>query len=154
MIRKPYHYYVLFLGLCACNPPQEPLNFGEGLNLSSPEGVLLASSYSELEALVREYGEVNPHENIRIINIDYLEGAVETAAFISWANENNERRDITATFMRGKSQLAGREVEANNWMISCNGPCGCRNEGEIRPDGTITVNCSCTTCTMTIKSVK
>lgn len=145
---------VLFIAVYGCSPEDEPTLLSTEIDLTSPEGVVLASSHAELKSLIRNSMEGLADVKFRITDIEYLEGSLESAAFINWVTEDGIEDGMVITSTRPGAKISGRAAGPGNWTISCTGECGCKENGTINTNGTVTVECSCNTCTMNIKSIK
>ncbi len=144
----------------------------EELKLKSPSGLLIANDFNELKAIaIPLVNSHSPSDTIfSITKIDFFDTKTGYAAIVSYKTlngyENNFAlvKDVkvayTASLIKtvNTKNSAIKDVETNiqnqsnaEVTVSCAGSCGCRVEGTIKTDGTITFGCSCTECTATIK---
>lgn len=135
----------------------EDLKSPNELNLRAPSGVLIATSVDDLKQIaITTIGKRIKSSEIEILSIEYLQIHTGFAAMIDYSI--NGQKSNFAYFDYDNVEYSASSLESKSARVEliqevtvkCNGTCGCKVEGTIKPDGTITFGCSCTDCTATI----
>ena len=138
---------ILFL-MFSCNKNE---NFSEKVELVSPEGYVLAESLDELLTFL------DLSKGSKIVDVSFMETDQAVMGFVTYTGEDG----ITNTVGIGSGNInyeaerlivqRGLKSSKDKVTVSCSGCENCRVMGTIYPDGTMTVNCESSCCTMTIE---
>jgi len=140
---------------------EDGINLDSKISLKAPSGVIIACSLDELIQFASATIEPSLKTNIKdmkILAINYLPVKSGFAAIIEYTINGVESNfayvdypkvAYSATTLKS-AKMPGIVPNRQQVSVSCAGTCGCRVEGMIKPDGTITFGCSCTDCTATI----
>ena len=153
LLRRINRIFILlglsFMFLLSCSQSDD---LASKIKLISPKGYVLAGSVDELIAVM------DLDNSLEILDIEYLETGLATIGFVSVKDKFGK----ISTVALGCGQINYEAVSVNvqpilkstkgQIKVTCSGCDNCRVMGEIRPDGTITVKCESSCCSMTIDS--
>jgi len=139
---------------------EDRLNIIAEPNLQAPSGVFIACDLNELREIAKTL--IDPEittsiKDIKILEINYLPVKSGFAATIEYSANGYESNfgyydfpKVEYSALTLKSTQIPGGIQVQKVTVSCAGTCGCKVEGTIKPDGTMTFGCSCTECTATI----
>ncbi len=138
-----------FIFLFGCSQSEDSNN---EIDLISPVGYVLAGSINDLAAVI------DLDDASEIIDIDFMESGQASIGFISYRDKSGKTSNVALGCGKINFESVSLNVQpilkSSNGQIkvSCSGCENCRVMGEISSDGTITVKCESSCCSMIIDS--
>lgn len=116
------------------------------LSLTSQKGVKIANSVSEL---VNKIIKSTKQSSIDIKNISYIETKEEIAAIIEYTSNKVTETIVLHNYLK-KDKSGSVDFLESAWVVNCTGSCGCRERVIIKKDDSLSFECTCDDCQMSV----
>ncbi|TAE73481.1 MAG: hypothetical protein EAZ85_06990 [Bacteroidetes bacterium] len=148
-MKKIFFLSLIILGIitfsCKKNS-DEGVQPNNKLSLTSQKGIKIANSIGEL---TNKITKSTKQSNIDIKKISYIEVKEEIAVIIEYTSNNITETIILHNYLK-KDKSGSVDFLESAWVVNCTGACGCRERVIIRKDDTLSFECTCDDCLMSV----